>query len=195
MKKKTKLYAALFSISMLFSIFAIPVLADTFAVTVIYKQPSDDSLNTYEIEIPSTIKIAYGETTKQVPIGISDDAVLVEGYNVNVHIDMSSFTEEMTSSYQSSSTLISGKKLIMQDNPDYYYVFDVKDSTGHTCYRSIENLSSESTNTNWIAKFTSDATDDVYMTLVYVPSKSTDKKNTAGGTYTGTLNFIIEGSF
>lgn len=191
-KKHIRLYMALFLVSMLISATLVVAHANTQATTdVVYNALSPDEKNHYEINIPSSVEITEDGGSMQV--AIEDGYDLESDYQVTVSLDSSTWTEDK---YQGSAPSYGYVyqyyfKMKLQDNnsSSYALTLDLTNSLGKTLVPS----------NNKVAVFRSDGINSDYgdgtITFTRNTKYSTDKKYKEAGTFKGTLNFVIEGSY
>lgn len=191
-KKHIRLYMALFLVSMLISATLVVAHANTQATTdVVYNSLSPDEKNHYEINIPSSVEITENGGSMQITVGDGYD--LESDYQVTVSLDSSTWTEDK---YQGSAPSYGYVyqyyfKMKLQDNnsSSYALALDLTNSLGKTLVPS----------NNKVAVFRSDGINSDYGdgTIKFIRNTkySTDKKYKEAGTFKGTLNFVIEGSY
>lgn len=191
-KKHIRLYMALFLVSMLISATLVVAHANTQATTdVVYNSLSPDEKNHYEINIPSSVEIT--ENGGSMQITVADGYDLESDYQVTVSLDSSTWTEDK---YQGSAPSYGYVyqyyfKMKLQDNnsSSYTLALDLTNSLGKTLVPS----------NNKVAVFRSDGINSDYgdgtITFTRNTKYSTDKKYKEAGTFKGTLNFVIEGSY
>lgn len=191
-KKHIRLYMALFLVSMLISATLVVAHANTQATTdVVYNSLSPDEKNHYEINIPSSVEIT--ENGGSMQITVADGYDLESDYQVTVSLDSSTWTEDK---YQGSAPSYGYVyqyyfKMKLQDNnsSSYALALDLTNSLGKTLVPS----------NNKVAVFRSDGINSDYgdgtITFTRNTNYSTDKKYKEAGTFKGTLNFVIEGSY
>ena len=191
-KKHIRLYMALFLVSMLISATLVVAHANTQATTdVVYNSLSPDEKNHYEINIPSSVEIT--ENGGSIQITVADGYDLESDYQVTVSLDSSTWTEDK---YQGSAPSYGYVyqyyfKMKLQDNnsSSYALALDLTNSLGKTLVPS----------NNKVAVFRSDGINSDYgdgtITFTRNTKYSTDKKYKEAGTFKGTLNFVIEGSY
>lgn len=191
-KKHIRLYTALFLVSMLISATLVVAHADTQATTdVVYNALSPDEKNHYEINIPSSVEITEDGGTMKV--SIEDGYDLESDYQVSVSLASSTWTENK---YQ--GTAPSYGYLY-----DYYFKMKLQNDSSSSYALALDLTNSKGTtlvpSNNKVAVFRSDGIVSGYgdgtITFTRNTKYSTDKKYKDAGTFKGTLNFVIEGSY
>lgn len=188
MRKKIKLYSALFLASTAISATAIRINATDFTTTVTYNAKSPEEKNTYEIIIPSTLEV--DENGGQMKVTIADGYSFEDDYKVGVSIESSTWEKYTTGSGINEKSEYKFKMYLDGNKDSYYFLqLDLKDSSGEILYPTSSR----------IVTFCKDG---IYNeskkdgTLILTRnSASSDKRNLNGGTYTGTITFRISGSY
>lgn len=187
MTKHLRLYIAVFLISMLFSITAIIVYADTQqSTTLTYTSLSPEEKNHYEVQIPSTIEL--NENGGTMKLSIADGYQLEDDYQVKI-----SLTSDNWESYQSGSgSNISTEwryRLYLDGNTNspYFMNLDLTSSSNSSLKPKSAILTFRNTGI-----YESEKSDG---TINFTRSGGTDKDYKQSGTFTNTLTFNISGSY
>lgn len=190
-KKHIHLYMALFLVSMLISATLVVAHANTQATTdVVYNALSPDEKNHYEINIPSSVEITENGGSTQITI--EDGYDLESDYQVEVTLDKSTWAEHEEQSGSSSyikTSVYCFEMLLRDKDSKYVLAMDLKNSK--------DVLLSPSNNKAIVFRSTGiyEPCGDGTINFIRNNKYSTDKKYKEAGTFKGTLNFVIEGSY
>lgn len=190
-KKHIRLYAALFLVSMLISATMVVAYANTQATTdVIYKALSPDEKNHYEINIPSSVEITENGGSTQITIEEGYD--LESDYQVAVALDKSTWAEhevQLGSPSYGTKSVYCFEMPLQEKSSNYVLAMDLKNSK--------DVLLSPTNNKPVVFRSTGiyEPYGDGTIKFIRNTEYSTDKKYKEAGTFKGTLNFVIEGSY
>lgn len=157
-------------------------------VIKLYNVPSAAERNTYEINIPSSVDISYGETEKEIPITINDNYNLESSYTVYVDVAKSTFNTNP------ESNIYKYVRLYNASTSNYYYALELKNSNDNQLYYKYND---DTTKNLCVASFHSDSSQNTggILKLSYVGEKSNDTSYHDSASYTGSITFDIYGEY
>lgn len=186
-----RLYMALFLVSMLISATLVVAHANTQATTdVVYNALSPDEKNHYEINIPSSVEITENGGSTQITI--EDGYDLESDYQVEVTLDKSTWTEhevQLSSPSYGKKSVYCFEMPLQDKDSKYVLAMDLRNSKD-ILLSPIDNRAIVFRSTGIFEPY-----GDGTIKFIRNTEYSTDKKYKEAGTFKGTLNFVIEGSY